>query len=423
MTGFIEVPNRGRRFPYTLEDQTLTVYSANSLPLDTPTDLSVFSSNKFLIASETGKSSLVIFFVDHLPFDDTGPIIWTSTTLRVFYYIDGVHKGRPFIPDTVYFEFDELDYFFDINSGMKWSILDDQVQTIETVPYENTKKCFSFTYKGAVINGEFGVVQTLRWKSTVPLELHNQLSFAFEATSEVDFLLNLYAIAKRTFCILCYRRNIQITTVELYGVNEEGRRCSMGVFHPLYSNCPYVEDKKVLEKTVKYYVLESCLSELIQAIADERVYVEHIPETKRDSHRITVARTILTTAAFEWTFKQNYGNPALSAYRQEVKTDILETLETLPEAKAYNSKKKSEIKLYQKIVSGVDRSLSEKLQFALKDCNTVLEPFIKRLYAINGMEVATVSQIADDLQYQRNAYAHGEIDKELRDDIVLWSLP
>ena len=72
MNGYIEVPNRGRRFLYTFEDEVLTVYSTNSLPLDTPTDLGVLSSNNYLIASVTGKSSLVIFFVDQFPFGDSG---------------------------------------------------------------------------------------------------------------------------------------------------------------------------------------------------------------------------------------------------------------------------------------------------------------------------------------------------------------
>ena len=174
-----------------------------------------------------------------------------------------------------------------------------------------------------------------------------------------------------------------------------------------------------MEKTVKFYCLESKLSELVQAIANEKVYTEHIPETKKDGSRITVARTILITAAFEWTFTQTYGSPPLSAYRQEVKADVLEKLDVLPEEKSYNSKKKSEVKLYHKIVSNVDRNLSEKIQYALKDCANILEPFMRRLYAINGMEVAPFAQIADDLQYQRNAYAHGQIDRELKENIVL----
>lgn len=418
MNGFIEVPSLNRRFPYVFQDDTLTVYSADSLPLNTPTAIDISSSNEFLIGTETGTNSLVVFFVDHLPFEGEGPVLWSSTTSRVYYYIDGLNEERLFAPDKLCVSFDELNYFFNINFGMKRSFSEDGT-TIETIPYENTKKNFSFSCKDTIITGELGIIQVLRWNSTVPLELHNQLSFSFEATTNIDFLRTLYAVAKKLFCILCYRRNIQIDSVELYGTNEEGRRCSMGVLHPLYSNCTYAEDKKVQEKTVKYYTLESHLPELIQAIADDQVYTEHIPETRRDGRTITVARTILITAAFEWTFKQTYGNPPLSAYRQEVKADILELLETLPEKKAYNSKKKGEVKLYQGIVSRVDRNLSEKIQCALNDCNPILEPFIKLLYAINDMEVATYAQIADGLQYQRNAYAHGEIDRELRDDIIL----
>ena len=419
MNGFVEVPNRNRRFAYTFEDQILTVYSANSLPLTSATDLGITSSNKFLVATNTEKSTLVVFFVDHFPFDDGDAIIWTSTTLKVYYYIDGIHEDRRFSFDRLCFAFDELNHFFNINAGMKRHITENRTQTIETLPYEETQKEFSFVCNEKSIGGEIGIVQVLRWNSTIPLELHNQLAFTFESTVNIDFLLNLYAVEKRLFCLLCYRRNIRIDKVELYGYSENNLRCTIGIFHSLYSDCSYTEDRKTLEKTVKFHCLESKLSELVQAIADEKVYTEHIPETKQDGSRITVARTILITAAFEWTFTQTYGSPPLSAYRQEVKADILEKLDVLPEEKSYNSKKKSEVKLYHKIVSNVDRNLSEKIQYALKDCANILEPFMRRLYAINGMEVAPFAQIADDLQYQRNAYAHGQIDRELKENIVL----
>lgn len=419
MNGFVEVPSRNRRFAYTFEDRRLTVYSANSLPLTTATDLGITSSNKYLIATNTEKSTLVVFFVDHLPFDEGSTIIWTSTTLKVYYYIDGIHEERKFSFDRLCFDFDELNHFFDINAGIKRHISENQTQTIETLPYEETKKEFSFICNEKSIAGELGIVQVLRWNSTIPLELNNQLALTFEQTSSMNFLLNLYAIVKRLFCLLCYRRNISIDKVELYGNNEDNSRCIIGIFHPLYSDCSYTEDRKTLEKTVKFHCLASKLSELIQAIADEKVYTEHIPETKHDGSRITVARTILITAAFEWTFTQTYGSPPLSDYRQEVKADILAKLEVLPEEKSYNSKKKGEVKLYHKIVSNVDRNLSEKIQYALKDCESILRLFMKRLYAINGMEVAPFAQIADDLQYQRNAYAHGQIDRKLKENIIL----
>lgn len=417
MNGFIEIPSMGRSFHYVLEEQTLTVYSSNSLPLENPTELGLISSDKFLIGTCAEKSTLVVFFVDRTPFGEG--IIWSSTSLKVYYYIDGLHKGNLFAPNKLYFAFDELNYFFDVEAGIKRNLLEDKRRVIETVPYEETKKEFKFDCKGVTVDGEFGIVKKLRWGSTIPLELYSQLLMEFPQTSEISFIRNLYAIIKRLFCILCYRRNIHIDEVEMSGIDENGIVCSMGVFHPLYSRCLDCEDEKVLEKTVKHKTIEPFLSELVQTIADEKVHIEHIPETKRDGSRITVARTVLITAAFEWTFEQTYANPPMSPYHQEVKVDVIQALEELLQKEGYNSKKKKTVKMYQKIINGVDRSLSGKIQYALNDCKSILEPFIERLYAINGMEVATFEEIADELQYQRNAYAHGAIDRKLKENIVL----
>lgn len=78
------------------------------------------------------------------------------------------------------------------------------------------------------------------------------------------------------------------------------------------------------------------------------------------------------------------------------------------------------MKLYTKIVTNIDRNLSEKILYALKDFNDVLLVFIKNLYRMNNMKFDKNSykQIADDLQYQRNAYAHGDIDKKLATNII-----
>lgn len=358
-----------------------------------------------------------MFFVDRIPFGEG--VLWSSTALTVYYYIDELYEERLFAPNKLCFAFNELNYFFDIDAGVKRNLSEDKTQVLETVPYEKTKKEFKFTCKEVIVDGEFGVTQKIRWGSTVPLELYSQLSIKFPQISEVKFVLDLYAIIKRLFCILCYRRNVQIDSVKMFGIDENGNRCSMGIFHPLYSECTYIEDKQVLEKTIKYKTVEPFLSELIQLIADEKVHIEHIPETKRDGSHITVARTVLITAAFEWTFKQTYENPPMSPYHQEVKTDILQALEGLLQRPDFNKKKKKAVKMYQKIINGVERNLSGKIQFALEDCKSILNPFMERLYALNGMTVASFEEIADELQYQRNAYAHGAIDRKMKENIVL----
>lgn len=89
------------------------------------------------------------------------------------------------------------------------------------------------------------------------------------------------------------------------------------------------------------------------------------------------------------------------------------------EGKGYNSKKKSELKLYQKIIQNVDCSLSESINYAFKDCDGILKPFIDSVYKINELATDTYSNISQRLQTQRNNYAHGNIDKEMDDNIIL----
>lgn len=420
MNGFIEVPTLKRKFFYTYEDGSLTVYSKNSLPLETSTNLAITSDCDYVIGTVTEESSLVVFFVDRVPFSDSSGIILTSTTVRVYFYIDHLKQDRPFLPSSLKVTFEELNYFFDLNTGLKRFVdLKGKTQKVETLPYEDTKETFSFYYDCVQIKGELGIIQTLNGYSTTPLELHSQLKLEFAATSNIEFLADLCSVLNRLFYFLCYRSNVQISPIEFWGVNEDGKKCSMGIFYPLFSQCEYLEEHKVIKKTIKYDIVKEHFSDLIQSIANNQLYFEHIPETHSDGHHITVARTILTTAAFEWTYQQQYQNIPLSQYRQEVKEDIMDMLAQLPVEKKYNSKKKGEIRHYTQTVERMDRNLSEKIQIALTDCKGILQPFISRLYELNDMQEESFAQIANDLQYQRNAYAHGAIDRELKENIIL----
>lgn len=65
--------------------------------------------------------------------------------------------------------------------------------------------------------------------------------------------------------------------------------------------------------------------------------------------------------------------------------------------------------------------LAGKILYALKDLDGVLMEFIKWIYALNNMsldEKKVYNEIAEDLEYQRNAYAHGNIDREMKPNII-----
>lgn len=218
MNGFIEVPSLKRKLFYIHEYDRLTVYSTTSLPLDTITDLNITSACDYVIGTDAESNSLVVFFVDHMPFPDGSGLMWTSTTLRVYFYIDQLKQGRPFVPNSIKVTFNELNYFFNLNTGLKRCVdLKEKTQTVETLPYEDTKTSFSFCSNGMEIRGELGIIQILNGDPITPLELRSKLKLEFSAISNIEFWVDLCAILNRLFYFLCYRRNVQIAPIALWG--------------------------------------------------------------------------------------------------------------------------------------------------------------------------------------------------------------
>lgn len=410
MIGFIKIPDEEKQFFYKFENKTLTIYKNIYFSLGIHIDLEIESSNKYFFATNIENSSLVIFFVDKTPFKNKNPII---DILKVYYYIDKFCKDHVLINEMC-FKFDELDYFLDHNTEIYLK----ENLTTETPLYKKDKMNFAFKYENMNIVAKFDYMRIPSYDLASPPKYYNQLTFKFKKLLKMDFILNLYLIAREIFCILCYRRNIRMNTVELYGITEDGIKCHIGILH-VFTNCSYYEDGKLLKETIKYKTIENHLSKLFQVISDHKVYTEHIPETKQDGNNITVARTMLITAAFEWTFKQTHNNITLSLGDQTVKEDIQRVINSLLKEKPYNSKQKKKLKYYQNLINTVDLNLAAKIQYALKECSSILDPFIKHLFIINTIDIPSYSKIANDLQYQRNAYAHGEIDRTLDKNIIL----
>jgi hypothetical protein len=143
----------------------------------------------------------------------------------------------------------------------------------------------------------------------------------------------------------------------LYGRDDDGQNREIGEVHALFSNIADEESAKIIEGTIEYWHVQRLLPELVQLIANKSLYFEHIPNNADDARHITVARVILNTAAFEWTFGQYYKDLAVSEYRTQVKNDIVAFADEMLISKNYNSKARSEIKKYKKIILGVDSVL------------------------------------------------------------------
>jgi hypothetical protein len=182
----------------------------------------------------------------------------------------------------------------------------------------------------------------------------------------------------------------------------------------------YIESEKTIrDKVIDFELLQNNLGEIFQAFSDGSVYLDHIPYNSRDKNKISPARFILVMAAFEWEFRNIYGDIKTKENEKfrNAKNGIIGFLEE--KINGSSGKEKEYTKKYKKIIENSDMSLSERINRALKDYADILEVFITSLYKMNNIENYKYSEIALRLETQRNNYAHGNIDKELNGLVIL----
>jgi hypothetical protein len=404
---------------YNFIDSELTVYSANTIPLDQIQAvycLDIKCKTDYLVGIDNEKRNTIVFFVDRIPYEDN-QLAWTSSTVKVYYYIDLDHDSLQF--DRLNFRFPELNYFYSINHGIRRQVnVKDSSVSVSTLPFEKTERKFNFSFEKKEIICSIGVLSTFYGLSKSPIILESTLICKFEQTDSVDFLISIYNIILNLFFFLCYRKNISIETIQISGLNSKGERITVGYLHFITDQSVDAETEKTMMRTVEYRLFQRNLSELMQLIANDRLYTQHIPETKSDSNRITPAKFILITAAFEWNANDFFKIP-LSPKREQVKSDVLESIRKIPVEKGYNRSLKDKLKFYVSLVSNIEVNLSEKIVFALRELKQILDPFIQSLYKLNGLSVDTYEKMGDRIQAQRNGYAHGDMSKEFDSMVIL----
>jgi len=423
--GYIDVVEKNGKFLYVFEDGGLTAYKSDALPIDKKRPLfenEIKADHPFVIGSNiTTKNNLknnIIFFIDKIPFSGEYGEILSYTNLKVYYYIVLNSNTESFQIEKLMFEFPELDYFFNLGDGYE-AAHGDEAYSIKTVPWEKTQQKFNFSIEGENVAGNITVSQTLKIKrSNTPLLLQSHLSCEFKPTTDMRFIIEVYTVIKNLFGFICHRHSVNINTIGLYGKNKDGKRMKIGDLHVLFGPVKSNETDKVIQKTIELRHVQRQFSQLAQLIADNEVYLENIPHTNADSHRVDAARVILNMAAFEWAFKQHYGSLSTENENQ-VRDDILKSIFELPEKNNYNSEKRSEFKKYEKVILNVDSSLSKKIRHALKDCDPILSDFIELVRKLNDIENDSYPEMADRLQEQRNNFVHGNIGEKIDDRLVL----
>lgn len=366
----------------------------------------------YIIGSNIVGNHKYVFIVDRVP---DIPTFFTTSTVRVYSYIE-----YNYIVDSIYglgLYCSELNHFYSVKKGYELSIQEGlKSSNVQTIPYDNTAESFIFDLGEKTIRCTLGVEAKAKFKSQNPLMFCSRMLLEFENLESIEELYNVYNTAWSFMCFIAYRKNIIFETT-LYGRNEKGNLYPFGKLH-LFSDLEGLEDERVIQDIVSYDILKSKISNLFTEISENKLYLQHIPESKRNGRIINPARFILTTAAFEWNIREIYDVP-VSKTQSTVKADILAELSTLSSRNKYNRKKRDSFDFFIDLISSIDNNLSKKITYALNDLDSILKPFITNLYKLNGKEVDPYTKMADRIQLQRNNYAHGNIDKEMDPDVIL----
>jgi len=408
--GYVWVHPMHMWMPYEIKKSILTVFNSNLLTEDFVNidyHVDIKSDTKFLVGSNIENRKRVILFVNEIPYENDWDTIFNSKSTTVYYYIELETDYLYF--DTLKLKFPELNYFYSTTRGVNRDFTEDDTFSIETIPYEKTKTEYNITVEEREISCELSILATVMRKSTTPLKLETILVCRFSKTNDIDVIRKILSSVKTFFTFVCYRRNIKYDEIKMFGKNNEtGKTTHFGNFYIM--NQEEQEDIELISNTIEYNLLEPKFPELIQYIFNSNLYLEQIPESKKYSTKMNIARFILITASFESNIKRyfEYKKIKINEKRESVKTDILEKIEILPEEKRYDNKLKNEWKFYKKLIYDTDVNLSRKIKYAYDEFE-LITPFVEDLCKLNNIPNNSFKKMGDTIQRHRNAFAHGSI--------------
>ncbi len=281
-----------------------------------------------------------------------------------------------------------------------------KTQKLET---SNEIKQF-FRWQDKDIEITFDIIQTATYDVTKPpLSLQSCMCFKFCDTTDYDFIYQLSLIAKRFIEYLCYRKDIAFNSIYLYTPYGDGTKIYKGAELCIVDEPKIYDEKSIKEgRCIKHYYINEIEGNLLNSIANNTLYMRHLPDSYEKRH-INEARFVMITAAFEWEFNKLYPN-GVKKKTQTIKAEEQASV-VLTELINQNSGKLKDI--YKSLLkNGIGFSpLQAKIQQVGKDLDNIISPFGKYLYALNSTELK-YNKMGERLATQRNHYAHGNLDQE-----------
>ncbi|WP_289116844.1 HEPN domain-containing protein [uncultured Dubosiella sp.] len=282
----------------------------------------------------------------------------------------------------------------------------------------NTKKT-TFKVDNQTVEVFFGMEITKAYNPTKqPIMINSFLRFKFEETNDYRMIQKLCRFGKEFLQFLWYRRNIHFNKIEMKGIIYKKKSGKIGEFRFEKSNYPIETFPLEKNRCISIKEFEGHEGEILQEIADGNLYNIHISESYQDSHLITEGKFVLITSAFEWTYKRIYSNQNMqSEERKQANEAAINELEKLKK-NSMGREKKWYKKFINEIKSDHQESLQSKIERVGKDYENVLGRYCEGMALRLKTNNFDFVEIGEEIAHQRNNFAHGNIDKEFKEEAL-----
>ena len=273
-----------------------------------------------------------------------------------------------------------------------------------------TTKRQPFVVDGKKVSVYFGISRAMSTKIwEPPMTLSSNMMFEFDATDDYRFILRLWYIAKQFIQFLCYRKNVEFSKVELAAPYEDGKHENFAELYVLdggeKADIQGLKDGQY----IKQVYISGHEGQILADIANDKLYLRHLPDSLESSKHIDAARCVMTTAALECEFDRIFPDGIeKSQQRIDAEHEVSQKLNELIDMSSGKTKK-----IYKSLLRCIEfsPSLANKIEKIGSDMGALLEPFGQPLYSLNK-EQLNYADMGKRIGDQRNHFAHGDLDED-----------
>lgn len=290
----------------------------------------------------------------------------------------------------------------------------ESVFTVHTsIPEEMT--CGVLEWKERKIEIYVKNVVTINSFSGTPFTSRSEMVFKFSKPITLDMVEDLLIALHGCFAFLCRRTNIEFDPLKMVCVSGERKRI-FGKYTFLNIGATSEPNVNAAKRVIKYEFVKEKFALLLKPFLEDKMYINHIPESISATKQYGPERVIFNFVAFEREYQNFY--PERKVRSEEfliVKNEILDRIDEL--STTYQGKKKKYAKSFKRSIEKIENSLGERLKLVINEHEEYIKAFLIHNYGQDYSD--KISDICERMKDLRNDSAHGNFITEFKPEYLL----